>query len=206
MNSMETYIRKHFPNPLDITTMGDLMEFIIDSIDDIDPQTNLSDIELHCDGGSIKFTSLPHLADGVTTIGDLIEVCKSNDSHTNSNYDLGVTIGFIDVSTKDGHDIFGYERPELIASKEEVESDDGDNERSEPERHYLVRVTVQTLIDALSKIEDKEQYIVVSQDPDNFTYLQSAFELTDPLEEDRVVALVGSDKAPSKYFTPNKVL
>ena len=82
----------------------------------------------------------------------------------------------------------------------------GDNNK-QSECHCLVKVTVQTLINALSKIEDKEQYVVISQKHDHFTYLQSVYELTDQIEEDnKVVALVDSIEEPSEYFTPNKVL
>lgn len=82
----------------------------------------------------------------------------------------------------------------------------GDNNK-QSECHCLVKVTVQTLINALSKIEDKEQYVVISQEHDHFTYLQSVYGLADPIDEDdKVVALVDSIDKPSEYFTPNKVL
>lgn len=80
-----------------------------------------------------------------------------------------------------------------------------DNKQSEC--HCLVKVTVQTLINALSKLEDKEQYVVISQEHDHFTYLQSVYGLADPIDEDdKVVALVDSIDKPSEYFTPNKIL
>ena len=63
------------------------------------------------------------------------------------------------------------------------------------------------LFNALSKIEDKEQYIVMCQKHNLFPYLQSVYELADQIEEDnKVVALVDSIEKPSEYFTPNKVL
>ena len=83
-----------------------------------------------------------------------------------------------------------------------------DDNNKQSEYHCLVvKVTVQALINALSKIEDKEQYVVISQEHDHFTYLQSAYELADQIEDDdKVVALVDSIEKPSEYFTPNKVL
>ena len=83
-----------------------------------------------------------------------------------------------------------------------------DDNNKQSEYHCLVvKVTVQALINALSKIEDKEQYVVISQKHDHFTYLQSVYELADQIEDDdKVVALVDSIEKPSEYFTPNKVL
>ena len=83
-----------------------------------------------------------------------------------------------------------------------------DDNNKQSEYHCLVvKVTVQALINALSKIEDKERYVVISQEHDRFTYLQSVYELADQIEDDdKVVALVDSIDKPSEYFTPNKVL
>ena len=83
-----------------------------------------------------------------------------------------------------------------------------DDNNKQSEYHCLVvKVTVQALINALSKIEDKEQYVVISQEHDHFTYLQSVYELADQIEDDdKVIALVDSIDKPSEYFTPNKVL
>ena len=83
----------------------------------------------------------------------------------------------------------------------------GDNNKQSEYHCLVVKVTVQALINALSKIEDKEQYVVISQKHDHFTYLQSVYELADQIEDDdKVVALVDSIEKPSEYFTPNKVL
>lgn len=83
----------------------------------------------------------------------------------------------------------------------------GDNNKQSEYHCLVVKVTVQALINALSKIEDKEQYVVISQEHDHFTYLQSVYELADQIEDDdKVVALVDSIEKPSEYFTPNKVL
>ena len=55
------------------------------------------------------------------------------------------------------------------------------------------------LFNALSKIEDKEQYIVTCQKHNLFPYLQSVYELANQIEEDnKVVALVDSIEKPSE--------
>ena len=55
------------------------------------------------------------------------------------------------------------------------------------------------------KIKDKERYIVLAES-NSFAYLQSIYELTYPLNEDKVIALVSGVKEPSEYFSPNKIL
>ena len=92
------------------------------------------------------------------------------------------------------------------------------------ERPYLHKVTVNNLINALNKIDNKELFVTVSQDPDNYSYLQSVYVLTDPtpvaldvyddksvvaldVDDDKsVVALIGSFEEPLYDFDPNKIL
>lgn len=73
---------------------------------------------------------------------------------------------------------------------------------------HMVRITVQNLIDALSKIENKEQYILISHDSRNFTYLQSVHELTNVYGGDsKVVVLIGGFDMPvDNDYKPNKIL
>ena len=71
----------------------------------------------------------------------------------------------------------------------------------------IVKVTVNNLMSTLSKVKNKEQFIVLSQDPDSYSYLQSVYELTDSNEDDtNVVALIGAEDTPSEYFTPKQIL
>ena len=84
--------------------------------------------------------------------------------------------------------------------------------RNGAERPYLIKVTVNNLINALNKI-DKELFVTVSQGPDSYSFLQSVYVLTDPtpvaldVDYDKsVVALIGSFEEPSYDFDPNKIL
>ena len=61
------------------------------------------------------------------------------------------------------------------------------------EKKFMVKPTVQNLIDALNKVEDKEKCIVLSTERENFHYLQSIYELTDNLEKDDTVIALTSD-------------
>ena len=51
------------------------------------------------------------------------------------------------------------------------------------------------------KIKDKEQYIVLAESINSFAYLQSIYELTYLLDEDKVIALVSGVKKPLEFFT-----
>lgn len=84
--------------------------------------------------------------------------------------------------------------------------------RNGAERPYLIKVTVNNLINALNKI-DKELFVTVSQGPDSYSFLQSVYVLTDPtpvaldVDDDKsVVALIGSFEEPLYDFDPNKIL
>ena len=70
----------------------------------------------------------------------------------------------------------------------------------------MVKVTVQTLIDALSKIEDKEQFVILSTETENFHYLQHIYQLRDDDEDDiNVIALTSDIREPSDYFRPVEI-
>ena len=73
--------------------------------------------------------------------------------------------------------------------------------------NFMVKATVQNLIDALSKIENKEQFVVLSTERGNFHYLQSIYKLTDESEDDiNVIALTSdTDLPPSNYFKPEEI-
>lgn len=71
----------------------------------------------------------------------------------------------------------------------------------------MVKATVQNLIDALNKIEDKEQFVVLSTKHDSFQYLQGVYKVTDESEDDTsVIALITDTKLPpSNYFKPEEI-
>ena len=71
----------------------------------------------------------------------------------------------------------------------------------------MVKATVQNLIDALNKIENKEQFIVLSTKHDSFQYLQGIYKVTDESEDDTSVIALISDTSlpPSNYFTPAEI-
>ena len=71
----------------------------------------------------------------------------------------------------------------------------------------MVKATVQNLIDALNKIENKEQFIVLSTKHDSFQYLQGIYKVTDELEDDTSVIALISDTSlpPSNYFKPEEI-
>lgn len=72
--------------------------------------------------------------------------------------------------------------------------------------NFMVKVTVQTLIDALSKIEDKEQFVILSTEAENFHYLQHVYQLRDDDEDDiNVIALTSDIREPSDYFRPVEI-
>ena len=73
--------------------------------------------------------------------------------------------------------------------------------------NFMVKATVQNLIDALNKIENKEQFVVLSTERENFHYLQSIYKLTDESEDDiNVIALTSdTDLPPSDYFKPEEI-
>lgn len=70
-----------------------------------------------------------------------------------------------------------------------------------------VKATVQNLIDALNKIENKEQFIVLSTKHDSFQYLQGVYKVTDESEDDTSVIALISDTSlpPSNYFKPEEI-
>lgn len=71
----------------------------------------------------------------------------------------------------------------------------------------MVKATVQNLIDALNKIENKEQFIVLSTKHDSFQYLQGIYKVTDESEDDTSVIALISDTSlpPSNYFKPEEI-
>lgn len=71
----------------------------------------------------------------------------------------------------------------------------------------MVKATVQNLIDALNKIENKEQFIVLSTKHDSFQYLQGVYKVTDESEDDTSVIALISDTSlpPSNYFKPEEI-
>ena len=71
----------------------------------------------------------------------------------------------------------------------------------------MVKATVQNLIDALNKIENKEQFIVLSTKHDSFQYLQGIDKVTDESEDDTSVIALISDTSlpPSNYFKPEEI-
>ena len=73
--------------------------------------------------------------------------------------------------------------------------------------NFMVKVTVQNLIDALNEIENKEQFVVLSTKHDNFQYLQSVYKVTDESEDDTSVIALISDTSlpPSNYFKPEEI-
>lgn len=72
--------------------------------------------------------------------------------------------------------------------------------------NFMVKVTVQNLIDALNRVEDKEKCIVLSTECENFYYLQSIYELTDSLEKDTtVIALISGIDYPPSEFNPKEI-
>ena len=73
--------------------------------------------------------------------------------------------------------------------------------------NFMVKATVQNLIDALNKIENKEQFIVLSTKHDSFQYLQGIYKVTDELEDDTSVIALISDTSlpPSNYFKPEEI-
>lgn len=74
-------------------------------------------------------------------------------------------------------------------------------------RKFIIKVTVQSLIDALSKIEDKEQYVVLSTDENDIRYMQHIYALTDTNEKDdpNVIALTSGSGTPSEYYNPVEI-
>ena len=73
--------------------------------------------------------------------------------------------------------------------------------------NFMVKATVQNLIDALNKIENKEQFVVLSTKHDSFQYLQRVYKVTDESEDDTSVVALISDTSlpPSNYFKPEEI-
>lgn len=72
--------------------------------------------------------------------------------------------------------------------------------------NFMVKVTVQTLIDALSKIKDKEQFVILSTETESYHYLQRIYQLRDDNEDDsNVIALTSNIREPSDYFHPIEI-
>ena len=72
--------------------------------------------------------------------------------------------------------------------------------------NFMVKVTVQTLIDALSKIKDKEQFVILSTETESYHYLQHIYHLRDDNEDgSNVIALTSNNREPSDYFHPIEI-